>query len=112
MGRSNLYVSRLKSIGIEVYKCIQNINPPFLDMFNIRETTRNLRDGNTLIQPKVNTIKFGINSFSYQGSKLWNNLPVHIKSAQTLSQFKSRIHEWEGPACLCGSCILCSINMM
>ena len=61
---------RLKSIRIEIYKCIQNINPPFLDMFHIRETHHNLRDSNTLIQPKVNTIKFGILSFSYHGSNI------------------------------------------
>ena len=31
--------------------------------------------GSKLVQPKVNTITFGINCFAYQGSKICSNLP-------------------------------------
>ena len=61
--------------------------------------------------PRVNTETHGINSFRYQGPKLWNALPDVIKTAETLSEFKKRIESWK-PTCTCGGCILCKLHLV
>ena len=82
VGRPLLYVARLRSLALETYKSIHKQNPPFLhDLFLIKESNYNLRHENQAIQPKVRTEKYGLNSFRYQGSKIWNSIPQEITRA-------------------------------
>ena len=70
----------------------------------------NLRGGPRAEQPKVNTTPCGLNSFTYQVAKLWNEIPSFIKEATFLLHFKSLLSKWTGPECHCGSCIfLCKV---
>ena len=68
------------------------------------------RGGSKLVQPKVNMISFGINSFTYQGSKIWNNLLQGVKDTTCLITCKYLIVKWEGPTCECGFCIMCNMS--
>ena len=63
-----------------------------------------LRDDNKLIQPLKRTTSFGIKSFAYFGTHLWNMLPQHIKNSVSLYNFKSLIRKWSGPTCCCSVC--------
>ena len=65
-----------------------------------------LRDNNKLIQQKMKTTTFGLKSFTYYGAHLWNSLPVDIKSAVTLGNFKTLVKNWQGPSCHCSVCQL------
>ena len=51
----------------------------------------------------------GLDSFTYQVTKLWNEIPSSIKDANSLLNFKSLLSKWAGPECHCGSCILCKV---
>ena len=54
-----LYVSRLRSIVYEVFKCIQGINPSYLNvLFSMKEHKYNTRHSN-LNLPKYNYVKHG-----------------------------------------------------
>ena len=106
--KPSLYLGRLRKLSIEVYKIITHNGPNFLEsLFERYETPYNLRDNNRIHQPAYNTITYGKNSVRYQGAKLWNVLPLHIKEATTLPQFKRLIHTWLGPSCKCSICVLC-----
>ena len=78
-------------------------------MLNPSITPYNLRGGSRAEQPKVNTTSCGLNTFSYQAAKLWNNLPSFIKEATSVTEFKSLLSKWPGPKCQCGYCVLCRI---
>ena len=70
-----------------------------------------MRDKSRFVQPKVNTTSYGLKSFAYYGSHIWNLLPMHIKSAMSLPEFKELLTAWSEPTCKCtlctvfGSCI-------
>ena len=84
---SCLYIIRQQRIVLEVYKCLNGLNPPFLhDLFKRKDTGYDMRDNDLLIQPKVKSTKNGLNSFSYQGAKLWNMLPIDIKTSPFISK--------------------------
>ena len=86
---------RLRFLGIEMYKCIKEANPTYLNHLFCEQTSDyQLRDSSRLIQPKFNTFKFGFKSFRYFGAKLWNVLPVDIKQSESLFIFKTRITKW------------------
>ena len=72
--RPTLYKSRIKNIAIETFKSVKGLNPEYMgSLFSFSTTPYCTRGGSKLVQPKVNMISFGINSFAYQGSKIWNN---------------------------------------
>ena len=41
--------------------------------------------------PKVNTTKYGLNSFTYKGAKSWNSLDNTQRSAESLQKFMKLI---------------------
>ena len=109
--RPTLYISRIKNIAIETFKSVKGLNPEYMgSLFSFSTTPYCTRGGSKLVQPKVNTISFGINSFAYQGSKIWNNLPQDVKDTTCLIACKDLIDKWEGPTCRCGFCIMCNMS--
>ena len=100
-----ILISRLKLVAIELYKCINAINVPYLNyMFKVKENKLGLRHQKNVVQSRSNTIKYGKNSFSYIGSHIWNMLPCYFQTAENINVFKRLVKTWEGPKC---KCILC-----
>ena len=109
VSRPSLYAGRLKSIVLETYKCVKTHNPAYLnDLFCPSPAPYETRGGLKLVQPKVKTTGFGLNTFCYQGAKIWNAVPENVKNAECISTCKELIAQWSGPECTCGSCLLCN----
>ena len=90
-----LNVYRVRFLGIEVYKCVNGLNPKYLnDMLVIRPNADRLRDSSRAIQPRFSSVGFGFKSFKYFGAKLWNVLPITVKRSDNLFIFKDRLTEW------------------
>ena len=103
---SSLTLQRMRYMCIEVFKCLNKLNPTFMyDLFNIKESVYNLRGSRMLKLPAFNTIKYGKKSFTYHGCHLWNALPDNIKLCDNVSNFKRLIKLWAGPtSCACNMC--------
>ena len=102
---STLYLTRIRYIATEFYKCMNQINPLYLQEFsNPIHTEYSLRNQRPVYQPKCRTIRYGINSFRYKGSKIWNSLPANIQRCVSLNEFKILIKTWNGPFCKCLMC--------
>lgn len=74
-----------------VYKALNGLGPKYmLDLLVPYEASRPLRSSGTglLCVPRTRT-KQGEAAFSYYAPHLWNKLPVDLRSAQTVSSFKS-----------------------
>ena len=86
---------RLRFLAIEMYKCVNDINPLYLNqLFKNKETNYDLRDSSLLVQFPFNTYKYGYRSFKYYGTRLWNSLPAELKSSRSLNAFKRNIDGW------------------
>ena len=57
------------------------------------------------IQPLKRTTTYGLRSFEYYGSHMWNMLPVYFKSCESISELKNRIKHWSGLKCSCSMCV-------
>ncbi len=102
---SSLSLQRMRCVSIEVFKCLNQINPSFMsNMFEVKKSMYNLRKSRMLCLPTFNTVKYGKRSFSYNGCHLWNLLPDHIRLTTNLHQFKKLIKQWAGPTCVCKMC--------
>ena len=106
-GVDSFRISSLTAMAVEIYKILNDKSPEYLSLFSNKSSVPySLRDNNKLIQQKMRTTTFGIKSFSYYGAHLWNSLPVDIKSAVTLTNFKTLVKNWQGPSCHCPVCQL------
>lgn len=107
-GKDLLYVSRLKRLALFVFKALNNIGPSYLcDSYEQKQSHYDLRCKSRVVQPKVKSTTYGLNSLRYQGASLWNQLPNDLKECTDVKSFKALLHKWEGPSCTCSYCILC-----
>ena len=70
-----LKIMALEYLAIEVYKCVNDHNPKYLnDLFTIKKCKYDLRDDSLINRNKVKTTNHGLQSFKDYGAKLWNIL--------------------------------------
>ena len=87
-----IHVKNLQLLMTEIYKTRSDLSPPFMkDIFAVRNTGYDLRQGNDSQLPKVHTTIHEIETISFLGNRLWSTLSNIIKQASTLSIFKSHI---------------------
>ena len=55
--------------------------------------------------PGRNQVTFGTKKLNFYGPKIWNALPVNIKTVENLHTFKDLIKKWNGVSC---NCIVCT----
>ena len=94
-------VNRLK-FCIETIKTLNNINSAFMnDIFELRKTNRAVRNQNklNLDVPITNQAISVAKSIRYLDPKIWNSLPFHIKSSESLTTFKIIIKNWDAVSC-------------
>jgi len=107
---STLFISRLRSLCMYVYKVVHNIVPNGSCVsFNLKETPYTFRNNMILNQEAFSTVTYGYNALSYLGAKAWNMLPNDFK-CMPLNEFKQCILKWDGLSC-CGKCHLCFITV-
>ena len=96
-----LSIYRLKFLAIEVFKCINDMNPVYInELFQMKYVPYHFRDSSRLTQNKFNTTTYGYRSFTYYGAKLWNCIPYDIKNTTDLETFKTNISIWcRSPFC-------------
>lgn len=99
LGRADLptlELSRNRSIVIEVFKSLNQLSPSFMwDVFTFRNIQHNLRNKKQLVINHSRTKKYGIETFTVHGAKLWNTLPDVIKNCDTLKNFKKLVMNWK-----------------
>ena len=105
-GFDSFRIYAVKSLVIELCKILEGMTPNYLsELFGKADTPYDTRDKFKLIQPLKRTTTYDLRSFQYYGAHVWNMLPVNIKAAQSLREFKSLIRSWPGPTCSCQLCV-------
>ena len=101
----SLQLKRQRLIALEVFKILTKQCPSYLnDLIKpLKDTGHNLRTKN-VEPPHFKSIKYGKKSFSYSGSKLWNNLPPCLQQSNHFEHFKKQISSWDGTKCKCSMC--------
>ena len=100
-------VNRLRSLCIEIYKLINNINPTYMnEIFKPRKISRAVRSNYklNLDVPTINQVSFGGKGLRYYRPKIWNLLSFHIKSSENLKAFINSMKSWNGISCMCKVC--------
>ena len=97
--------SRRQAILIDIFKNLMHQSPAFMwNCYKPKHINYNLRNTNTLCIPHSKTTRYGLQTLTAYGAKLWNSLPNNIKSCTDLNHFKSAIETWQEPRCKCRMC--------
>ena len=77
----SIHKRNLQLLMIEVCKTVKNVNPSTMkEIFVQKDIDHNLRNNLPMSIPKARTSSYGIESLSFLGCKLWNNLLDEFKS--------------------------------
>ena len=96
-GKKKIHTQNLQILMVEVYKCLNNISPPFTwDYFKQNNNPYNLRNTQLLELSKCRTKTYGLNTTLFKGTLLWNKLPNHFKEANPLYISKIKFGNGQG----------------
>ena len=70
-------------------------------VFDFADVPYNLRNQSKCSRSIPWTEKYGIETASSIGPKLWDNVPTEIKNSKYLEEFKTRIMSWVPKNCPC-----------
>ena len=100
-----IHIKNLQKLMLEIFKSMNHLNPSYIwHLHERKEIQYDLRTKHLCKLPITRTIKFGMESLSFRGSLLWNNLNDEIKELPTVASFKRKIKTWTGEACNCKIC--------
>ena len=101
--KPTIEIRKLRTLATEIFKTINNLNPPYMKEIFTQNTIRNTERKRLLVKA-TNTKRYGTDSLKHLGPKIWNCLPQDIKDSSSLFIFKSKINTWSGPSCNCAAC--------
>ena len=79
-------IKRMRNLAFEIFKTINNLNPPFLkEIFKIKVNLR-IRSHNIIVKID-NTGTYGDKSLTVLGPKIWNSLPEKFSLFLTYCKF-------------------------
>ena len=100
-----LHVSRIQTIAKETYKILNKDAPFYLhDLLSFKYNSYNSRRQKQVQVPQVNTTRYGLKSFRYEATRIWNSLPNDIRTAESFKDFQRLLQMWEGSLCSCSIC--------
>ena len=71
------------------------------EVFEILEGPYALRNELKLKQKKIHSVRYGIETASFVGVRVWKSLPSDLKKCKSLGLFKSKIKNWIAENCPC-----------
>ena len=104
-GETNIHTQNLCMLMIEIYKTLNNTNPPIMQEYFIRKDVKSdLMTRDRLKIPAPKSITFGIDTIKFRGSLLRNSTPDLLKRVSSAAIFKRSIKNWSGEECHCKIC--------
>ena len=94
----------IHAVVTEFYKVKNQLSPKLMtDVFEIREVNYDLRNNTDFKTRNVKTVRYGTESITSLGPKLWALLPDKIKNSSNIEEFKKNVKHWK-PDCPCRLC--------
>ena len=91
----NIHHRNLQKLVTEIFKIKNGLSPELMnDVFEFIEKPYSLRTTSYFRSRKIRTTKYGIETSSYLGRKLWNLVPNEYKTIESLADFKAQIKVW------------------
>ena len=99
-------------LATEIFKARNNLSPPIVqNIFRTIEPAYSLRRDTIFESHRIQTQRYGIESLTYLGPKIWSQVPSEIKESHSLAVFKNKIKNWRPKLCPCKLCKTYVVNL-
>ena len=102
-GKSTMEVKRLRTLAVEVFKTLNNMNPKYMKEIFHKTAFSTHRPLNLEFNENYTT-KYGNESLRCLVPHIWNSLPNQIKRETGYTKSKEFINDWFGMKCKCNLC--------
>ena len=100
-----IHQKNLQKLVTEIYKVKNNLAPELMkEVFEFIEKPYLLRENEHFKIERIHTSRYGLETPSFIGPKLWKLVPQELKSLKTLEEFKKKIKTWVPENCPCKLC--------
>ena len=93
-------VKRLRTLALEIFKTLNNLNPDYMKEIFFKTTNLTHRPFDVKVNQNSST-KHGQKSLKRLGPRTRNSLPIEIKEETNYEKFKNYIDKWFGVKCKC-----------
>ena len=98
----NIHHRNLQKLMTEIFKVKGGLSPELVnDVFEFIKKPYSLWTTLHFRSRKIRTVKYGIETPSYLGPKLWNLVANEYKTIESLADFKAKIKTWVPENCSC-----------
>ena len=94
-GKSTMKVKPLRTLALEVFKTLNNMNPEYIKKIFHKAVFTTHRPLDLEVNEN-HTTKYGNKSLRCLGPHIWNSLPNQIKKETDYTKFKEFINDWFG----------------
>ena len=96
------HIRKLQVLAREILKARNNLSPPIVqNIFRTTEQAYSLRRDTIFEGRRIQTQRYGIESLTYLGPKIWSQVPNEMKESASLAVFKNKIKKWRPKLCPC-----------
>jgi hypothetical protein len=100
-----LHIKRIQLITGEAYKILNKESPAYLqNLLSLKKSHYDTRRERQAFVPRVNSTRYGLKSFRYEATRIWNSLPNNIRKAESYGSFRRLLQRWDGQLCSCRLC--------
>ena len=108
----SIHYQNIQVLCTEIFKVKNNLSPEVMNkVFKFKKIEYNICRKATFESQNIRTEHFGIETLSYLGSKIWEQVPEDIKFSDSLKVFKQKIKYWKATFCPCRLCKLYIANI-
>ena len=102
----SIHQRNLQCLAVEMFKVLKGVAPEIMnEIFQFKEPcSYGTRNYSEFKRTNVRTVTYGENSISHLGPKIWDLVPIEMKSLDSVSQFKIAIKSWKPENCPCRIC--------
>ena len=100
-----LHHKNVQKLAIEMYKIKNELCPKImLNLFKEVTHPYNLRNGLISGSYKIKIVRYGTETITYIGPKIWSIISDEIRESASLETFRQKIKLWKPDSCPCRIC--------
>ena len=95
----------MQKLAIEMHKVKNELCPKvMLDLFKEVTHPYNLRNGLICGSYEIKAVRYGTETITYLGIKIWSFIPGETRESAPLETFRQKIKLWKPNSCPCRIC--------
>ena len=102
-----VHKNNIQALAIELFKVVKGMSPEIMrEIFPVKKelkycTKQVFEMGN------IHTVRYGLETVSHLGPKIWPTIPDELKSLTTVKSFMRSTRKWKPTKCPCNLCKIC-----